>query len=478
MGTILPPPEIVFFDANGNPLAAGTVQTLVPNTTTSKQTWQDAASTILNTNPIVLDAAGRAIVYGSGTYRFIVRDSAGNLIYDQVTSDTAGNGLGWGGTSTGTPNAQVIAASNFTQQDGQQISFIVGPGLTNTSGLTVAPGGGSGIPVLQDLQAGPTPLVGGEVVAGNAVTLIFDQARGAFHLLSEPAPIPPNSFADGSFRIQNTSDITKQIAFDASAIATGTTRTLTAPNANITIADAAMGQGYLFGCTLSNDAVTPASVLDIAAGQARNSTNVDNLILTSAVTKNTSASWAVGSGNGSLDTGTIGNNTYHVFLIMRTDTRVVDVLTSLSATNPTLPANYTLFRRIGSIIRTAGSIQLFVQDGDRFTYTAASLTADYSGGSRAKSNLSVNVPTGIRVYAKFSINISGNGSSVASTAHVFDGTNTNSVVSFGVGTNGAIVSTASGTLEQFTNQSAQVQLSWDNSGGNMTTIGFLDTRGR
>ena len=47
------------------------------------------------------------------------------------------------------------------------------------------------------------------------------------------------------------------------------------------------------------------------------------LSLASAYTKTTSA-WGVGTGNGSLDTGSIANSTwYHVYLIKRVDTGVV-----------------------------------------------------------------------------------------------------------------------------------------------------------
>ena len=49
------------------------------------------------------------------------------------------------------------------------------------------------------------------------------------------------------------------------------------------------------------------------------------MLLASAYTK-TTGSWAVGSGNGGLDTGTITNSTwYHVFLMQRPDTEVVDI---------------------------------------------------------------------------------------------------------------------------------------------------------
>lgn len=84
--SLLPNAKQQFFDANGNPLSSGTVTTYTPGTTTSKTTWQDADRTVTNTNPIQLDAAGSAIIYGYGNYRQIVKDSSGNTIWDQVTT--------------------------------------------------------------------------------------------------------------------------------------------------------------------------------------------------------------------------------------------------------------------------------------------------------------------------------------------------------------------------------------------------------
>lgn len=80
---LLPPAELQFCDADGHPFAGGTLEMYVVGTTTPKDTWKDAAGTILNTNPIVLDAAGRALIYGDGGYRTILRDADGNLIWDQ-----------------------------------------------------------------------------------------------------------------------------------------------------------------------------------------------------------------------------------------------------------------------------------------------------------------------------------------------------------------------------------------------------------
>lgn len=88
--SLLPLALTSFADANGNPLAGGSVGFYIPGTLTASQTWADAAQTILNTQPVILDAAGRCIVYGVGSYRTIVKDALGNTIWDAVTTDTLG----------------------------------------------------------------------------------------------------------------------------------------------------------------------------------------------------------------------------------------------------------------------------------------------------------------------------------------------------------------------------------------------------
>lgn len=178
--TLLPPGKVTFTDANGKPLSGGTVAFYLPNTTTPKQTWQDAGQTVLNTNPVTLDSAGRATIYGSGAYRQIVKDQYGNLVWDQLTADTSSSQIAWGGTSAGTANAQTVSATNFTSADGQIVGFIAG--LTNTGPTTVVANGSAPIPVLVDGQSGSVSLSGQEIRQGAAILLIYDANRGAFHL--------------------------------------------------------------------------------------------------------------------------------------------------------------------------------------------------------------------------------------------------------------------------------------------------------
>lgn len=150
--------------------------------------------------------------------------------------------------------------------------------------------------------------------------------------------------------------------------------------------------GALYGLTLS--AAGSTGTFGVAAGAA------SGAVLATAYTKGT-GSWTVGSGNGSLDTGSIANSTwYHVWLIQRSDTGVVDILTSLSATSPTMPTNYDRKRRIGSM-KTDGSSQWvkFTQIGDKFIWAAQAARDVNIAPSTTQTLNAVNVPTGINVSA-------------------------------------------------------------------------------
>ncbi len=157
--------------------------------------------------------------------------------------------------------------------------------------------------------------------------------------------------------------------------------------------------GYIYGLTLSNNTTDPTNDIDIATGKCRDITDAADMILASALTKRLDAAWAVGTNQGGLDTGSIANATYHVWLIKRSDTGVVDVLFSTSASAPTMPANYDYKRRIGSIIRASAAIVGFVQDGDNFLRKVQIRSSNVSNQATTASTITLDVPTGIRVEA-------------------------------------------------------------------------------
>ena len=79
------------FDNNGNPLAGGKIFTYLAGTTTNATTYTSSNGSIAHSNPIILDGAGRVpsgeIWLTDGiTYKFVVQDSANNLIgtYDNL----------------------------------------------------------------------------------------------------------------------------------------------------------------------------------------------------------------------------------------------------------------------------------------------------------------------------------------------------------------------------------------------------------
>jgi hypothetical protein len=174
-----------FLDANGAPLSGGSVYHYIPSTTTFKNTWTDEDESVLNTNPVVLDSAGRAVIWGSGVYRQILKDSLGNTIWDQIvgsTDATASGAVLWGGTSAGSANAQTITVGTYDSLDGKIIIFLAGYTNTGAATLTVnaeAPGD-----LLKDSDTGPVPLTGGEVFAGNLITAVWDSGAAAYHMAS------------------------------------------------------------------------------------------------------------------------------------------------------------------------------------------------------------------------------------------------------------------------------------------------------
>lgn len=88
MAVLLTPPFLQFFDENGDPLAGGKIYSYSAGTTTKKATYTDETATHQNTNPIILDDAGRAVVFIQGSYRFDTYDANDVLIrsVDNVTS--------------------------------------------------------------------------------------------------------------------------------------------------------------------------------------------------------------------------------------------------------------------------------------------------------------------------------------------------------------------------------------------------------
>jgi hypothetical protein len=176
---------------------------------------------------------------------------------------------------------------------------------------------------------------------------------------------------------------------------------------------------FMYGLTLSNNAGDAANSIDIATGTAaEQGVAAPNLMsLPSILSKSVAVAWTVGGTPGSpaggLDTGVVSNANYHVWLIQRSDTGVVDALFSLSGTAPTMPTSYDRKRRLGIIIRLAGSNLAFRQYNRRFMLSAVSTTRSSTSAASNVQLLFLST-NGVRVRPIFNSSIIAAASTSAS----------------------------------------------------------------
>lgn len=236
--------------------------------------------------------------------------------------------------------------------------------------------------------------------------------------------------------------------------------------------------GYISGLTLST--AGSSATFSVATGVAADSTAADMMALSSSISKTTSA-WAVGTGSGALDTGTIAASTwYHAYLIKNISTQTVDVLVSLSATTPTLPSGYTLARRIGSM-KTDGSSHwtAFSQFGNYFRWATPVLDVSNVSFPNTYTTQTISVPPGVQVLAHGNL-APGTGGSIIQIRPVgASDTMSNGITTFTANPLGKAGGSISGTSPQVvgswrevTNTSSQISV-----GGNGTVASYLTTEG-
>ena len=80
------PSKARFENNSGLALSGGLIYFYEAGTSTPKDTYSDAAGTVANTNPVVLDSRGEADIFllGDGAYKVTVHDSDDVLVYPTV----------------------------------------------------------------------------------------------------------------------------------------------------------------------------------------------------------------------------------------------------------------------------------------------------------------------------------------------------------------------------------------------------------
>lgn len=156
---------------------------------------------------------------------------------------------------------------------------------------------------------------------------------------------------------------------------------------------------------------------DISAGACTDDGNAAFMILSSSLTKQIDAAWAVGTNQGGLDgtesvPGTPDASTwYHIWLIRRSDTGVVDALYSESASAPTMPSGYDQKRRIGAVL-TDGSANIdaytaveVAGGGLEYLWNAPPVDVNVGNVGTSAQTATLSAPLGIVTHAIVSVNL-------------------------------------------------------------------------
>jgi len=249
--------------------------------------------------------------------------------------------------------------------------------------------------------------------------------------------------------------------------------------------------GHIFGLTMSNDGGDTTNDIAVAAGSVRDELDLVDMRLPASITKQIDASWAVGTGAGGMNTGSVANSTwYEVHVIMRPDTGVVDVMFTTTADRATLPTNYVYQRRIGWVRRGTATNLQFTQVDDHFTWTTQVNDASYTPNGTATAR-TLSAPPSSIVRFRAGINTSsgsvGDGIVVVFSEIVEGGilpavTTGISSLAFEIG--GANFGTTAGQFADLRLSATSTIETDDQLTGTPTmtvdisTYGWIDTRGR
>lgn len=163
-------------------------------------------------------------------------------------------------------------------------------------------------------------------------------------------------------------------------------------------------RGMLAGLELAQDTDADHDIV-ISVGSCRDDGDAFIMGLAAVLTKRSDAPWALGDDAGGMDTGTVAvDKTYHVHLIGRSDTGIIDALFSLSATAPTMPTNYDSSRRLGSVL-TDGSANIidFTQKGDEFLWKVPiQAFQDQAPGANLVTK-TMKIPLGVKVWSVITV---------------------------------------------------------------------------
>lgn len=431
------------------------------------------------------NSADSAVNYLEGQAPSSVNDSAraAMAVIAKWRDDNSGS-LATGGTSTAYTLTTNTVFTTLALMDNATIAFIPHTDSGATPTLNVD---GLGAKTIRNWTGATFPT--GGLKSGSVYRATYDNGNAEWLIHNSPGVLQANqvttaAITDAAVTLAKLDNLAASTFIGRYTASTGVPQALTlstgltvntSTGAVTTTTNPTFLPNFLSGLTLST--AGSSTTMAIASGAANDSTNTTIMKLSSALNK-TTASWTVGTNQGGLDTGSIANSTwYHFYAIYRADTAVTDIVFSTSASSPTLPTNYTLYRRIGSgKTDGSGNWTAFTQFGDRFIW-GASVSDGFTAGTASRNLGTLTVPTGVNVTALFRSFLSAPGVSViliytspseADTvpATVYDLAATPSINSGG---QFAVMTDTSARIGARANTSVTA---------NVYTYGWIDTRGK
>jgi len=148
-------------DSSGNPLSGGLVYAYAAGTTNAKDTYTSPTMATAHPNPIVLDTYGRALAFGSGRYKFIIKTATGTTLYTW-------DGLTYANTTfvSGASVVQTSAAGQTTINLGAAYTSVTDKPYLYIGGIKQAENTYTWSPPTITLTDGAIPIAGITIEAG------------------------------------------------------------------------------------------------------------------------------------------------------------------------------------------------------------------------------------------------------------------------------------------------------------------------
>ena len=277
-----------FMDANGDPASGYFIYTYTAGSSTPQTTYTTAVGNVSNANPIELNAAGYpssgASVVGiwlteGVSYKFVLETAAGSVIWtrDAITgiNDSSSAQDQW----VSGPAPTYVSATSFTLVGDQTSIFHAGRRVRTTNS------GGTAYSTIVTSTFGAVTTI---TLVNDSTTLDAGLSALSYGLLSATNPSTP-LLSDAYPIVSGSADATKKIRLEADGITTATTRVITMPDKDVSLADATDTAGGLIELatqaevntgTDATRAVTPstlagrAGLVEIVAATAFPSANL------------------------------------------------------------------------------------------------------------------------------------------------------------------------------------------------------------